>query len=297
MGGRLNSHTGYLLGVLCVFLLAAGCTKPAESPTVGAGPGANSSAPSTGAQTNDPDGPLQAVVAETLAYAEVDDKLVKGHFVFPEDMVEALPAIILIHEWWGLNADMRALADRYASEGYIVLAIDLFNGHTAGSPADARLLMQSVIENPGFASENLKQACEWVLSTTGATQVATVGYGFGGDWSLTAAIELPEDVDAAVVFYGQVSGDEAVLATLNAPVLGLFGGEDGRIPLASIDAMRTALDNLGKPYEVEIFPNGKGGFATPGSRNFNEHLESISWQRLTAFLRKYLVTSDTANSG
>jgi len=291
MGARLNSHTGYLLGVLCVFLLVAGCSKPAEPPAVGAGPGANSSAPANDASSTDPDAPLKAVVAETLAYAEVDDKLVKGHFVFPEDMVEALPAIILIHEWWGLNAEMRALADRYASEGYIVLAIDLFDGETAGTAADARLLMQSVIENPEFASENLKQACQWVLSTTGATQVATVGYGFGGDWSLTAAIELPEDVDAAVVFYGQVSGDEAVLATLNAPVLGLFGGEDGRIPQESIDAMRTALDNLGKPYEVEVFPTGKGGFATPGSRNFNEHLESISWQRLTEFLRKHLVTS------
>ena len=82
--------------------------------------------------------PGRAVVAERLAYAEVGDDLHYGHFVIPADMVEPLPGILVIHEWWGLNDGVRAMADRLAALGYIVLAVDLFGGKTAVSPADAR---------------------------------------------------------------------------------------------------------------------------------------------------------------
>ena len=78
--------------------------------------------------------PRRAVVSERLPYAEVNDELVYGHFVFPADMVEPLPAIIMIHEWWGLNDNIRSMADRLAGEGYIVLAVDLFGGETARRP-------------------------------------------------------------------------------------------------------------------------------------------------------------------
>ena len=280
------------LATFCMFFILAACNpsadSPADSPATSDRPAASDS-PDDSAQTAEPS--RRAVVAETLAYAEVDEQLVKGHFVFPEDMIDPLPAIILIHEWWGLTDEVRALADRYAGEGYIVLAVDLFAGRTATTAPDARALMLEAIENPEFSSQNLRQACEWVLSTTGATQVATVGYGFGGGWSLNAAIELPDDVDAAVVFYGQVTDDESALTTLNAPILAMFGGDDGSIPREDIDGFQAALDSLGKSYEVEVYPTGKGGFASPGSRNFNSRLESITWERLTAFLRHHLVRS------
>ena len=89
--------------------------------------------------------PERAVVAETLPYAEVNDELVYGYFVFPADMVEPLPALLVLHEWWGLNDGIRAMADRLAAEGYIVLAVDLFGGESAISPSDARALMLSVV--------------------------------------------------------------------------------------------------------------------------------------------------------
>ena len=97
--------------------------------------------------------PQRAVVAERLPYAEVNNELVYGHFVFPADMVEPLPGLIVIHEWWGLNDGVRSMADRLAAEGYVVLAVDLFGGKSTKSPGDARRQMLSVVENPAFANQ------------------------------------------------------------------------------------------------------------------------------------------------
>ncbi len=122
-----------------------------------------------------------------MPYAEVDEELVYGHFVFPTDMLDPLPAIIVIHEWWGLNDNVRAMSDRLAGEGYIVLAVDLFGSGVAKNPKEARRLMLSVVENPESASENIRQAFEFVNATAGAPRVASLGWCFGGGWSLNTA--------------------------------------------------------------------------------------------------------------
>ncbi|MDH3276340.1 MAG: dienelactone hydrolase family protein, partial [Gammaproteobacteria bacterium] len=88
--------------------------------------------------------PAQAVISEKLPYAELGDTLVYGYFVAPADMFEPLPAVIMIHEWWGLNDNIRAMADRLAGEGYIVLAVDLYGGKVAKNIAEARQFMLSV---------------------------------------------------------------------------------------------------------------------------------------------------------
>ena len=90
-----------------------------------------------------------------MPYAEVEDELVYGYFVAPADMFEPLPAVIMIHEWWGLNDNVRAQADRLAAAGYIVFAVDLFGGKTATTPSAARELMLTVVEDPESADENL----------------------------------------------------------------------------------------------------------------------------------------------
>lgn len=117
----------------------------------------------------------RAVVAETLPYAEVDEELVYGHFVFPADMVDPLPGVIVIHEWWGLNDDVRAMADRIAAEGYVVLAVDLFDGKSTKSPGDARAMMVRVIENPAFADENIRQAYQFLVDSGQAPRIGALG--------------------------------------------------------------------------------------------------------------------------
>jgi carboxymethylenebutenolidase len=149
--------------------------------------------------------PARPVVSERLPYAEVDDELVYGHFVFPADMVDPLPAVIVIHEWWGLNDNVRAMADRLAGEGYIVLAVDLFGGKSTTSRELARQQMLQVVENAAAANENIRQAFEFLSATAGAPRVGSLGWCFGGGWSLNTAMLFPEDLDAAVIYYGQVT--------------------------------------------------------------------------------------------
>lgn len=279
----------------CAFILVVGCT-PGQDPGVTSENGARSrsaSAPiSRRVDVSGDESPTsgRAVVAETLAYADVDNQLVKGHFVFPEDMVNPLPAVILIHEWLGLDDVTRGLADQIASEGFIVLAIDLYNGRTATTPPEARELMLEVVENPTFATDNIRQASEWVLTTTGATTVATVGYGFGGGWSLSAAMTLPDKVDATVIYYGQVSDNAEALGTIDAPILGLFGGADSAVPVESVTGFENALEVLGKDFVIDVYPGAGSGFATPGHRNFDEKLARKSWSTMVSFLHQHLLT-------
>lgn len=232
--------------------------------------------------------PQRAVVSETLPYAEVDEQLVRGYFVFPADMVDPLPAIIVIHEWWGLNDGVRAMADRLAGEGYIVLAVDLFGGKIAETPADARELMVSVVENRAFAESNIRQAYDWLQSTAGAPRIGSLGWCFGGGWSLNTALLFPNDLDAAVMYYGQVIEDEAVLEPLNVPLLGLFAAGDRGIPVASVNTFAATLEKLGKNYEIEIYPDVGHAFANPTGNNYNAKAAEAAWIKALSFLQLHL---------
>jgi len=233
------------------------------------------------------------VVAETLPYAEVDDELVYGHFVFPADMIDPLPGVIVIHEWWGLNDDVRAMADRISAEGYVVLAIDLFAGRSTRSPADARAMMVRVVENPALADENIRQAYKFLVDSGQAPRIGVLGWDFGGGWSLNTAILFPDDLDAAVIYYGQVTDDLDRLAPLNVPLLGLFGEDDRGIPVDTVREFENALEILGKNYEIEIYPNGRHSFANPTAPNYNPIIAERAWNRTLEFLDRHLsVTVD-----
>jgi carboxymethylenebutenolidase len=238
--------------------------------------------------------PARPVVSETLPYAEVDDQLVRGYFVFPADMIEPLPAIIVIHEWWGLNDGVRAMADRLAGEGYIVLAVDLYRGKTAETTADARKLMLGVIENPESANSNIRQAYEWLETTAGAPRIASLGWCFGGGWSLNTALLYPDQLDAAVIYYGQVTADESILAPLNVPILGLFAADDRGITVDSVKAFAAAMKNLGKNFEIEIYPNVGHAFANPTGNSYDPAVAELAWLRTLNFLRFHLAIATGA---
>ena len=240
--------------------------------------------------------PARAVVSEVLPYAEVGNELIYGHFAFPEDMVEPLPAIIVIHEWWGLNDNVRTMADRLAGEGYIVLAVDLFGGEVATTPVEAREKMQKVIENPGQAIDNLRQALAFVDDVAEAPKIATLGWCFGGGWSLNAALEFSGRLDATVIYYGQVTGDTERLAALQSPVLGIFAAEDRGISVDSVRAFEAAMDELGKDGSVHVYPGVGHAFANPTGRNYNAEAAEDAWGKTLEFLRQELVETSAGSS-
>lgn len=232
--------------------------------------------------------PARPVVSERLPYAEVDDELVYGHFAFPEDMVEPLPAVIMIHEWWGLNDNVRAMAERLAGEGYIVLAVDLFAGTTATSPEQARQQALKVVENPDKANENLRQAYEFVSQTAGAPRIGSLGWCFGGGWSLNAAMLFPEELDAAVIYYGQVTDDVEKLLPIGAPILGLFGAADKGIPVESVKSFEAALNRLRKNHTIHIYPGAEHAFANPSGNAYDAEAAEDAWQKTLEFLDLHL---------
>lgn len=236
--------------------------------------------------------PQRAVVSERLPYGEVGDELVYGYFVFPADMIEPLPAVIMIHEWWGLNDNIHAMADRLAGEGYIVLAVDLFGGAVATTAEAARQLMLGVVENPEPAYENIRAAYTFVNDIAGAPRIGSLGWCFGGGWSLNAAMTFPDELDAAVIYYGQVSDDEEQLRPVNVPILGLFGARDTGIKVASVQAFEAALQRLRKPHSIHIYPDADHAFANPSGKAYNASVADDAWQKTLEFLAQNLVKTE-----
>ena len=237
--------------------------------------------------------PSRPVVSQTMAYTEYRDELVYGYFSAPADMFEPLPAVIMIHEWWGLNDNIRAMADRLAAEGYIVFAVDLYAGKIAETPGEARVLMMQAVEDPDSARHNLRAALDFVSNTAGAPRVGSLGWCFGGGWSLSAAQMFPEELDASVIYYGQVTDDDEALGPIGAPILGLFGAEDKGIKVASVEAFRDALERLRKNYEVHIYPGVGHAFANPTGTTFDAATAEDAWRRTLKFLDLHLSVDAT----
>jgi len=297
--GRLPTTILVLMTSLTVIVACEMGSEPAATPDTSA---ARQNVDAMSQQHADDNGtpnaaadiaPQRPVITETLPYAEVDDELVYGHFVFPADMVDPLPGIIVIHEWWGLNDGVRAMADRIAGQGYVVLAIDLFGGTATVDPAAARALMLGVVENPDLADENIRQAYSFLADTAQAPRIGSLGWCFGGGWSLNTALLFPDELDASVIYYGQVTDNEERLATLNVPILGLFGAEDRGITVASVEGFEQALESLGKNYDIEIYAGAEHAFANPSGNNYNASVAESAWNKTIEFLDMHLATGVT----
>ncbi len=293
------SLTAVILGIL---LLVAGwytgsfSTTSEEDPVerenveaVDQGPSNDSMDASVGAQV----APQQTIISERLPYGEVGDQLVYGHFVFPADMVEPLPAVIVIHDWWGLNDSVRAMADRIAAEGYIVLAVDLYNGETAATPGGAGQYMLRVVEHPETVQENIRKAYGFLSDIAGAPHIGSLGWGLGGGWSLNTALLFPNDLDAVVVYYGQVSSDEEELRTLDLPILGHFGGADQGISVGSVRNFEDALERLRKDHDIQVYPGAKHRFADPADDAYNAQAAEDAWEKTLAFFGEKLIAPDS----
>ncbi len=300
MGQPIMNFAKILIGLICALFCLAACEPPgaavdADKPAAVEHVDAMSrehaddvATPNEAAKT----APEQSVnTVERMAYAEVEDEVSHGHFTIPEDMIEPYPAIIVIHEWWGLNDGVRAMANRLAALGYIVLAIDLYGGETATSPAEARELMLKVVENPDRAAENIRQAYEFLRDTAGAPRIASLGWCFGGGWSLNTALLFPDELDAAVIYYGRVTNNQKKLEPLNVPILGIFAAEDRGIPIESVLSFERTLKNLGKEYEIEIFPGVGHAFANPTGQSYNAEAADKAWDQTVAFLDSHLAAS------
>jgi len=230
------------------------------------------------------------IIAETLPYAEVDEQLVYGHFAIPADMLDPLPGLIVIHERWGLDDGIRALANRIAAQGYVVLAVDLYGGRTASDINAARDLMVEVFENPLPANDNIRQAYQFLVETAQSPRIGALGWSIGGSWALNTAILFPDDLDAVVIYYGQITTNEERLAPIKAPILAFFGGDDPGISTDTVQSFEVVLENLRKDFNIEVYPGVGHAFADPGSTNHDSDAAEMAWTRTLKFLNEHLAT-------
>jgi carboxymethylenebutenolidase len=237
--------------------------------------------------------PRSPVVARAVEYGREGEQALTGYLALPEaESGQPLPGIIVIHEWWGLNENIRAMTERLAGEGYAALAVDLYLGRTADEPEGASLLMRELTGERERGWRNLRQAHDYLAGYLEAPAVASLGWCLGGRWALEAARALPDAIDAVVIYYGNMPSEEEALAPLDMPILGLFAEEDAAVPLEGVFAFRDRLAELGKNAHIEIYPGVDHAFANPSGGNYHPETAEDAWQRTLAFLAAHLRDED-----
>lgn len=258
----------------------AGNTGPVES--------TNTAAPAAAARDTPSIADIPPAIEVTgyqVVYGDAAVRINNGYFVLPADVGEALPGVLLIHDQWGLNEYVRAMARRLSGEGYAVLAIDLFDGQTADSAGQADALVEQFLGDRPAVLANIGQARTWLQENGLPPRIATLGFGYGGEWALEAGLDAGDDIDAIVMFYGRVIGNTGELEALSAPLLGIFAQRDDTIPLRDVTQFRSRLRDLGKGGSVVlIHPNVGHDFANPDSGAYDHDAAVENWNSAVAFL-------------
>lgn len=175
------------------------------------------------------------------------------------------PALVVIHEWWGLNDWVKQQASNYADQGYVTLAIDLYRGQVATTPDEAHQIMRGVPEDR--AQRDLLAATAYLrsLGNVNAKRIGAIGWCMGGGYALDLAVADPR-LKAVVINYGHLASDKATLKKIHASVLGIFGGQDKGISVADIRKFETQLEGMGKKVEIHIYPNAGHAFENPDNK-------------------------------
>lgn len=228
------------------------------------------------------------ISTENVEYTETDGETISGYYAEPENASEDIPAIIVIHEWWGLNENIRTMTDQLAAEGYKALAVDLYSGEVTESSEEAQQLMQQAMEDPETAIENLDAAIDYLKGERSADRLGVIGWCFGGAWSLNISLASADEIDATVIYYGHLETDPAAISDLNHPVLGIFGEEDEGIPVEDAHEFEAALQEIGVEHEIHIYEGADHAFANPSGNNYNAEAAEDAWEKTTSFLDRTL---------
>jgi carboxymethylenebutenolidase len=219
---------------------------------------------------------------------------VSGYLATPQGNIstsdKALPAVVMIHEWWGLNDNLKKMADQLANEGYVVLAVDLFNGTVTANPEEAGGLAGAVRDNPSNAISNLQSAVRYLasLEIVNSSRIASLGWCFGGGQSLQLALNTEPGfpLAATALYYGNLVTDQEELSKIKRPVLGIFGDQDQSIPVAQVRQFEESLNASSVPNEIYVYDGVGHAFANPSNDNYAPQETSDAWEKTLAFLKK-----------
>lgn len=217
------------------------------------------------------------------------DSAATGYVATPEGE-GPYPAVILIHEWDGLNDRIRQVADALADEGYVALAADLYSGRTGSNREENMALVREVRDRPDYVIANLDAAQAWLRNRPDVTgKIAAMGWCFGGGVALSYALG-GDAHDGTAIFYGSLVTDPDSLAAIDHPVYGTFAEMDEGIPPDQVEEFVTALREVGVENDVHVYDAVGHGFwlwveEAPEARR-EPALDA--WRRLKAYLDRTL---------
>jgi dienelactone hydrolase len=234
---------------------------------------------------------------ENITYTG-DSITMDGFVVYDENKEGPRPAVLVVHEWWGLNDYPKMRARELAKLGYIAFAVDMYgNGQQADNPDLAGKLAMPFYQNPQMARARFDAAIAklktYVQTDTG--KIAAIGYCFGGTQVLNMA-KLGEDLDGVVSFHGGLAGVPANKDILKAAILVCHGGADKFVPQAEVDQFKKEMDSIGANYIIKVYENATHAFTNPKATEmgkkfnipiaYNAAADTASWNEMKTFLSR-----------
>lgn len=207
---------------------------------------------------------VAAFAQEAVRYKS-GNETVKAVLYKPKNAGGKLPAIVVIHEWWGLTPWVKEQAQKFASQGYVTLAIDLYRGKSTTDPEVAHELMRGVPQDRSL--RDLKAAADYLRSRpdVDAARVGSIGWCMGGGYSLALAENDPK-LKAAFINYGAVSTEASTLRPIRAAIYGIWGGLDQGISPDDVRAFAAKMKSLGKDIQIKIYADAGHGFENPNNK-------------------------------
>ena len=235
-----------------------------------------------------------AAVSENLSDRMVsypsDGVTMAGYVVGPKAKGR-YPAVLIVQEWWGLNDHIKDIARRFAREGYVAIAPDLFSrlGHkVTADPNEAGKLMQTLKEADGLTDLRASVTYLKTLDGVDSNRIGVTGFCMGGSYALMLPCTTRE-IRAVVPFYGQVPNPDTPLKNLAAPLLYIYGEDDGWITNADVQRLRDALRKYNKPGEIKTYPGCTHAFFNDTRKEVYRPAEAAdAWKRTVAFFQQHL---------
>lgn len=234
------------------------------------------------------------VKEEAVSYT-LDTLQLKGYVAYDENSEAKRPAVLIVHEWWGLTEYPRNRAKQLAEMGYIAMAVDMYgNGQTAETPPEAQALATPFYQNPALAKTRLDAAIAKLKTypQTDTANMAAIGYCFGGFVVLNAA-KQGAALNGVVSFHGNLGGVPTAKEMLKANVLVCHGGADNFVPDAEVNAFKKSMDSIGANYTFKVYPGATHAFTNPNAdekaAKFNMPIkydaaaDSASWNDMKTF--------------
>jgi carboxymethylenebutenolidase len=228
-------------------------------------------------------------MSKTIEYRRPDGGTVSGYLA--EGPGASAPGIVVIQEWWGVNDQIRGVADKLASQGYRALVPGLYRGKSALEANEAEHLMKG-LDFAAAAGQDVRGAVQY-LKSTGSRKVGVTGFCMGGALTLLAAVNVPE-ADAFVVWYGYPPLEYIDASKIRAPLIGHWATQDSAFPIDKVPALEEKLREANVRFEFHRY-EAKHAFAneTADSKNlpFLKHdarAAELAWQRTQTFFAKYL---------